>query len=76
MSTQEETKPCEVSGVTEERDTWYFWLPQAQSDRIKCQSVIAMFVSGLHIIKVGVWGTLVGLDTKAPSGTTLIFLPL
>lgn len=38
--------------------------------------VIKMFVSSLHIIGVGVEGTLVGSDPKALSGITLISLPL
>lgn len=71
-----ETKQCQVSGVMKERDTLYFWFPQASSDRIQCHGVITMFVSSFHIIIAGVEGTLVGSDTKAPSGITLISLPL
>lgn len=55
-----------------EWDTWYFWLPQARSDRIQCPGVFTMFVSSLHIIVAGSEGTLAGSDTKAPSGITLI----
>lgn len=50
VRTQEQTKPCQVSGVAKAKVPWYFWLPQAQSDRIHCHSVITIFVSSLHII--------------------------
>lgn len=74
--TQEETKQCQVSRLMKKQDTWYFWLPQAPSDRTWCHYVITMFVSSLHVIVAGVERTVVGSDTKAPSGITLIFLPL
>ena len=56
--------------------TWYFWLPRAQSDRKQCPGVITVFVSSLHIMVAGMEGTLVGSDTTAPSGITLIPVPL
>lgn len=49
-----------------EREAWCFCPPQAQSDRIQCHGVIAMFVSSLHVIAAGVEGTLVGSDQKSP----------
>lgn len=65
-----------VSGVMKERETWCFCPPQAQSDRMQCHGVIAMFVSSLRVNKAGMEGTLVGSDPKAPSGIALISLPL
>lgn len=51
--TQEQTKPCQVSGVAKAKVPRYFWLPRAQIDRIQCHSVITIFVSSLHIIPAG-----------------------
>lgn len=53
----------------------YFWLPQAHGDRIRSHGLMTMFVSSRHVIIAAVEGTLVGSDTKAPSGI-LSFLRL
>lgn len=74
--TQEETKQCQVSRLMKKRDAWYFWLPQAPSDRTWCHDAITMFVSSLYLIVASMEGTLIGSDTKAPSGITLLSLPL
>lgn len=64
------------SGVRSYERELVFWLLQALSDRIQCHGGITTSLSRLHIITAGVEGTLVGSDPKAPSGITLISLPL
>ncbi len=61
------------------QELWKRWMScifGSLSDGIQYHGVIRMLVSSLHIIRVGIEGTLVGSDPKAPSGATLISLPL